>query len=72
MNSDFERRIFDELPHEVQDKLYTGFLFVSFLSNFRLFFKLKSIKGNSFTWHNQNYRDFMMQILMNLEPRYEE
>ena len=42
INSDFERRIFDELPHAVQDKLYTGYLYVSFLSNFRLFFQLKS------------------------------
>ena len=70
-------KILDQLPSNVQDKIYAGFLFTSFLNNFRQFFlickdsQFAKVSRNFFTWKDQIFREYMMNILTNLEPRYE-
>lgn len=68
-----------QLPSQVQDTLYSGFLFNDFLSKFQIFFRISKqsnhfkseIETRSFyTWQDTTYRDFMMQILTKLEPRF--
>ena len=59
------------------NKLYTDYLYYEFLTTFRDTFIIpkpqirlgESIKY--FTWADQTYREFMMGILQNLEPRRE-
>lgn len=78
-----EKDLLDQLPDHVQNKLYQSFLFRKFLSVFRDTFKIPKENENSdagllvtrggttphYTWQDQIYRDFMMQILQKLEPR---
>lgn len=73
-----EKELLGQLPDQVQNKLYQSFLFRNFLNVFRDTFKIpKDEAKNSvrsgmlphYTWQDQIYRDFMMQILQKLEPR---
>lgn len=71
----------EELPEFVQNKIYQFFLFSHFLSKFRDTFKIPKpgssnivdiTKKKYYDWDDTEYRDFMMQILTNLEPRLEK
>ena len=82
MNDDKEKEILSQLPLEVQDRLFTGFIFNDFLQAFRAFFRVEKKSLNSsiftiyddltfrkyFTWNDNVYRDFMYNILGKLEP----
>ena len=69
------------MPTEVQDKLLVGYLYNNFLHTFTDFFRLsiyndgmfgmgkKGTRPSYYTWVDQNYRNFMTQLLLNLEPR---
>ena len=81
-----ERAILDQLPDEVQDKLFSHFLFFSFTTTFAEMFRIpkygtvtQSIRNSVqipvsakyfYNWEDQNFREFMMKILSNLEPRF--
>ena len=60
--------------------LYKDYLFKDFLHNFRYVFRIpKSYvfripmsEQDFFSWDDQVYRDFMIEVLQNLEPRVEE
>ena len=43
LDDDWELQILDELPVEVQDKLYFGFLFTDFLEKFSTFFLIENV-----------------------------
>ena len=76
----------DQLPDEVQDKLYSHFLFLSFTTTFTEMFRVPKygidtlpvrnsvnipVKAELiYNWDDQNFREFMMEILTNLEPRF--
>lgn len=73
-----------QIPDSVQDKIYSGFLFHEFLGKIQQFFRLsKATSKNMFqkskikiksyyTWNDQQYRDFVLQVLTLLEPRFEK
>ena len=67
--------MFLQCPSEVQDKLYYEFLFTEFMKdywkNFR-FEKSSKLRYCFYSWDDQYYRDFMVTLLRNLEPRREE
>ena len=74
--SDADVDNFEQLPHHVQNQLYRDFLFVDFCSEFMVNIpNLKStlnIPGGinvMFTWDDQNYRDFMINLMRYLQPR---
>lgn len=68
--------MFDQIPEEIQDCIFYKFLYSKFLRDFKWFFecekKFTKIKYNFYTWDDQVYRDFMIQVLIKLEPRREE
>jgi hypothetical protein len=82
VDDDKEKEILSQLPLEVQDRLFTGFIFNDFLQAFRAFFRVEKKSLNSsiftihddltfrkyFTWNDNVYRDFMYNILGKLEP----
>jgi hypothetical protein len=75
ITSDEDVSHFEQLPDGVQDKLYREFLFISFFSNFTYsYFNIpKNVSGLKvyYTWDDQSYRDFMINLVRKLEPRYE-
>lgn len=82
MDDPKEREILDQLPYEVQDRLFTGFIFNDFIQAFSAFFRIeKQVYNKSiftfqndlafrqfFTWNDNLYRLFMYAILQRLEP----
>ena len=64
--------IFDQLPHLVKENIYKDFLFSKFLKKFKRTFEISNMinpNQNSFyTWADQVYRDFMIEIMRSLEP----
>lgn len=54
-----DKDLLDQLPNDIQRKIYTDFLFMGFLQNFRKYFcipNLSSMHKNSFySWDNQEY-----------------
>lgn len=69
----------DQLPEDVQNKLYSEFLYHDFLQKFRDTFRIPKTSNQLFgsnsvyyTWEDQNYREFMIDLLSNLEPRREK
>lgn len=68
--------MFDQLPVWVQISVIRDFLYPEFLGSFhRLFaFPNKEIRRQHthYTWHDEDYRAMMRQLLVNLEPRREE
>lgn len=75
LRGDENQKIYMQIPENVQNKLFNNFLFHDFLQKFCHFFKMsnssQSLSGNKFTWQNQVYRNFMMDLLHFLEPRQE-
>lgn len=61
----------------MQNKIYSEFLFRDFLSIFRDTFRIPkpdshgNLTKKQFTWEDQSYREFMLQILTHLWPRFE-
>lgn len=68
----------EELPSQVQDQLFTRFIFNDFIHNFRSFFLIEKVKKMNrtslgiikdfYTWDNMEYRHLMIAILQTLEP----
>lgn len=67
--------IVEQIPAQVVDSIYADFLFRDFLQQYRKFFQIpkQSVNLHSrYTWFDDSYRFFMLEILKNLEPRFEE
>ena len=72
----------EQLPDEVQDKIFCEFLFSEFQKLFMRFFRIpKSYEEakqlgpqyhNYYSMEDQEYRTFMTQLLKSLEPRQED
>ena len=64
------------MPNDVQDRIYTKFLFDDFLKNYRKLFTLEKVSPNgtsgfySFA-EDISYRNTVIDIMQKLEPRYE-
>ena len=83
LDDDEELEMMMQLPDEVRDKLYSGFLFNDFLTKFQMFFRIEKKQNvstftvsnftvrNFYTWKDQPYREFMQMVLTMLEPRFE-
>ena len=79
IDDDDEKDKLYQMPISVQDKLLTNYLFAEFLNNFTDFFKIgkgKCMLGASkirsfYTWNDEIYRDFMINLLLMLEPYME-
>lgn len=66
-------KIFDELPPDTQQKLYSEFLFKIFIKNFKKFFEFKKetnakVPHTYYSWHDVYYQNFMIEMLKQLEP----
>lgn len=67
--------IVEQIPTQVVDSIYADFLFRDFLGQYRKFFQIPKLTANMhsrYTWFDDSYRFFMLEILKNLEPRFEE
>ena len=64
------------MPSDVQQIIYTKFVFVDFLIIFKDFFwvrnKASAFKYTYFNWDNPNYQAYMLQMIQYLEPKFEE
>ena len=67
--------IFEQLPEEVRQMIYQEFMFKEFLWTYRRTFtfpnKYNENQPSFYTWNHQVYRNFMIDMLRNLEPRRE-
>lgn len=77
----------EQLPNAVADSIYTDFLFGNFLTVFKNFFHVPynlvpypqnvnenrrtTVKLGNYSWEDGIYREFMLMLLSNLEPRRE-
>ena len=73
ISSEADIKIFDELPTNVQQQLYSEFLFKIFIRNFKKFFEFKketnsNIKHVYYSWNDVYYQNFMIELLKMLEP----
>ena len=66
-----ELAFLDQLPQETQNMLYRDYLYQDFLYEFRFVFSFKKSDGTTYTWTDQPYREFMLGLLQNFEPRLE-
>lgn len=61
-----------QLPHEVQENIYTKFLFGDFLIKFKKFFWIRNLESmhshTYFNWNDTSYRELMIHLLRNLMP----
>jgi hypothetical protein len=66
---------FRQLPSEVQTKIYQDFLFSDFLETFKQTFAFPKRENPNlhafYSWHDFEYKNFMIDILQALEPRCE-
>jgi len=72
-------KLLEQLPTDVKRKIYSDFLFKTFIYNFKKFFDFPKETANKddtiridysfFTWNDVQYQNFMIDILKNLEPR---
>jgi len=68
-------KIFDELPPDTQQKLYSEFLFKRFIANFKPFFEFtrepparSKRRFTFYSWKDAHYQNFMIEMLKQLEP----
>mgnify|MGYP002630702022 CR=1 FL=1 len=61
-----------QLPQEVQVRIFTDFLFMKFLSKYKKFFVFPNLQSKNrhsyYNWQNQDYQNFMVFFLRILEP----
>jgi len=65
MNDD-DQTILQQMPEEIQLEIYTNFLFKTFLSRFRYYFKIENTfshrKHAFFNWKDKEYYNFMTDV----------
>ena len=73
MSTQEDLDLLDQLPDFVQREIFSDFLFAEFLTHFRVFFDLPKtdtkIEHAYYKWDNEEYQEFMIEILKSLEPR---
>lgn len=61
------------MPEECGDKIRASFLFKEFLADFKSYFEIEkkygNIRFNFYSWGDQQYRDYMTEVITSLEPR---
>ena len=70
----------DKLPFEIEDSLILSYQFKGFIWTFSKFFKIEKNfelayevgKRYFYTWQDQDYRDFMCEVIQHLEPFLEQ
>lgn len=74
-------KLLEQLPTDVRRKIYSDFLFKTFIKNFKKFFDFPKENPNKddavrvridysfYTWNDVQYQNFMIDILKSLEPR---
>lgn len=72
-------KLLEQLPTDVKRKIYSDFLFKTFIQNFKKFFDFPKESPNKddsiridysfYTWNDVQYQNFMIDILKSLEPR---
>jgi len=74
---DMDQRFMSELPKHIKRDIYKEFLFKEFLYTFKTHFKLLKSETafgepgkGEFTWEDNQYQQFMIKLLQNLEPRF--
>lgn len=69
-------QLFQQLPPDVQVQMYNQYLFVGFLKAFSKVFSIPKHDNPNryafFTWNDQCYHNFMLEVLKNLECRRED
>lgn len=50
--------------------MVTNCLHANFIHKFYSFFRIKKINGNCYHWGDPDYKQFMLNVLFSLEPRY--
>jgi hypothetical protein len=72
---DADMNIYDQLPPEVQEIIYTEFLFKDFLQSYKKTFQIPNLESPHqpayYNWSSYHYRNFMVGLLSSLEPRHE-
>jgi len=65
----------EQLPVDIQDDIYYKYLYQKFIDQYERYFtfekKFTKIKCNFYSWGDQVYREFMIEVLQKLEPRRE-
>jgi hypothetical protein len=62
--------IMEQLPNDVQDRIYNNFMFHRFLNVFLGFFKVPIGQSQTlYKWDNPVYREFMLKLLRGMQPR---
>ena len=73
LRSEEGNRLFLELPPDIKTQIFKNFLFGRFIQKFRKLFDLpknKKMLHTCFTWGDEKFVNFMIQILRTLEPRF--
>lgn len=68
--------MYEQLNSETKEELYRNFLFFGFLKSFSRSFSFPNWDNpraySFYTWSDQVYHSFMMEIMRSLEPRQED
>lgn len=62
--------LYEQLPEDVQIATVTKAIHADFIVKFFKFFRFQKPNRQFYTWMDQQYQEFMMDILFSLEPRY--
>jgi len=72
VSDDKDRELISQLPLEIEQQIYSNFMFKNFLKNFSRYFSIENRKSpqchSYYTWENSEYQGFMIQLLQFLEP----
>ena len=75
LSTEGDMRIFDELDNRIKNEIFKNFLFRPFIQTFHNFFELRKntgdpqIKHSYYKWIDDDYSEFMIQIMKYLKPR---
>ena len=72
MYSQEDISLLEQLPIETQNMLYRDYLYTDFLYEFRFVFNFRKLDGQIYSWDDEPFRNFMIGLLQNFEPRIEE
>ena len=76
-----DERFMSELPNHIRTDIYRRFLFADFIYLFKIHFRMQKqhseprgdrpdLEANIYDWPDTQYSQFMIQMLMALEPRF--
>lgn len=61
----------DQVPQDTQNRIFQDFLYFDFLKAFKQTFRFINPKGKVMNFEDENYRNFIINMLSCLEPRFE-